>query len=105
MTFVSGYQMIFNLFKIEQIYYSILYYTMVLSSTIIVPKNDRVWQRNATITDCRPTRHGTVRKGHKLLQNNKGVCQVPIPLKVNKLCSDNTKICLDIGPVPLVSKL
>ena len=29
-------------------------------------KNDRVRPRNATITDCRPTRHGIVRKGHKL---------------------------------------
>ena len=36
MTFVSGYQMIFNLFKLEQIYNSILCNTMVLSSTIII---------------------------------------------------------------------
>ena len=35
MTFVSGYWMIFNLFKLEQIYNSILCNTMVLSSTII----------------------------------------------------------------------
>ena len=66
MTFASGYQMIFNLFKLEQIYNSILCNTMMLSSTIfIVSKNDRMWQRNATITDCRPT-HVTVRKGHKV---------------------------------------
>ena len=66
MTFVSGYRMVFNLFKLEQIYNSILCNTMVLSSTIIiVSKNDRVWPRNAIITDCRPT-HGTVRNGHKL---------------------------------------
>ena len=39
MTFVSGYQMLFNLFKLEQIYNSILCNTMVLSSTIfIVPQ-------------------------------------------------------------------
>ena len=41
MIFVSSYQMIFNLFKLEQIYNSILCTcnTMVLSSTIfIVPK-------------------------------------------------------------------
>ena len=39
MTFVSGYQKFFNLFKLEQIYNSILCNTMVLSSTIIiVPK-------------------------------------------------------------------
>ena len=39
MTFVSGYCMIFNLFKLEQIYNSILRNTMVLSSAIIiVPK-------------------------------------------------------------------
>ena len=39
MTFVSGYRMIFDLFKLEQIYYSVLCNTMVLSSTIIiVPK-------------------------------------------------------------------
>ena len=39
MTFVSGYWMIFNLFKQEQIYNSILCNSMVLSSTIIiVPK-------------------------------------------------------------------
>ena len=24
--------------------------------------------------------------------------QVPFPFNVNKLCSDKTKICLDIGP-------
>ena len=36
MTFVSGYQMIFNLFKLEQIYKSIKCNTMVLSSTIII---------------------------------------------------------------------
>ena len=39
MTFVSGYRMILKLFKLEQIYNSILCNTMVLSSTIIiVPK-------------------------------------------------------------------
>ena len=39
MTFVSGYCMIFNLFKLEQIYNSILRNTMVLlSAIIIVPK-------------------------------------------------------------------
>ena len=103
--------MIFDLLKLEQIYNSIVCNTMTLSSTvIIVPKNDRVWPRNATITDCKPTRHGTVRKGHKvgitkLLQYNIGIFQVPIPFNVNKLCSDKTKICLDIDPVLLVSKL
>ena len=66
MTFVSGYRMLFNLFKLEQIYNSILCNTMVLSSTIIiVSKKDRVWPRNATITDRRPT-HGTVRNGYKV---------------------------------------
>ena len=66
MTFVSGYQMIFNLFKLEQIYSSILCNTMVLSSTIvIVSKNDRVWPRYPTITNYRPT-HGTSRKGHNV---------------------------------------
>ena len=36
MTFVSGYGMVFNLFKLEQIYNSILCNTMVLSSTLII---------------------------------------------------------------------
>ena len=36
MTFVSAYRMIFILFKLEQIYNSILCNTMVLSSTIII---------------------------------------------------------------------
>ena len=36
MTLVSGYRMVFNLFKLEQIYNSILCYTMVLSPTIII---------------------------------------------------------------------
>ena len=66
MTFVSGYRMILNLLKLEQIYNSILCNTMMLSSTIIiVSKNDRVWPRNAIITDCRLT-YGTVRKGQKV---------------------------------------
>ena len=65
MTFVSGYRMVFNFFKLEQNYNSILCNTMVLSSTIIkVSKNDRVWPRNAIITDCRPS-YGIVMKGHK----------------------------------------
>ena len=110
MTFVTGYRMIFNLFKLEQIYNSILCNTMVLSSTIIiVSKKDRVWPRNATITDCRPTL-GTVRKGHKVgivqaLQYNICIIQVPFSFNVNKLCSDKTKICLDIVPNLLVTKL
>ena len=55
-------------------------------------------------TDCRPTWHGTLRKGHKLgiLQalTVQYIClfQVPFPFYVNKLCSDKTNICLDIGP-------
>ena len=66
-------------------------------------KNDRVCPRNAIITDCKPT-HGTVRKGHKegIIQTLtvQYICifQVPIPFNVNKLCSDKTMICLDIGP-------
>ena len=45
MTFVSGYRMVFDLFKLEQIYNSILCNTMVLSSTfIIVSKNDEYGQ-------------------------------------------------------------
>ena len=77
---------------------------MVLSSTIIiVSKNVRVWPRNAIITDSRPTRHGTVRKGHKvgIIQalTVQYICifQVPFPFNVNNLFSDKTKICLDIG--------
>ena len=66
MTYVSGYRMIFDVLKLEQIYNSILCNTMVFSSKIfIVSKNDRVWPRNAIITDCRPT-HATARKGHKV---------------------------------------
>ena len=57
MTFVSGYRMILNLFELELIYKPILCNTMVLSSTINIVY--RVWSRNATITDCRPT-HGLV---------------------------------------------
>ena len=66
MTFVFGYRMALNLFKIEQIYNSILCNTIVLSSTIILfSKHDRVWPRYAIITDYRPA-HGTVRKEHKV---------------------------------------
>ena len=39
MTVVSGYQIGFNLFKLEQIYNSILCNTMVLSLTIIIVTN------------------------------------------------------------------
>ena len=103
MKIVSGYWMIFNLLKLQQICNSILCNIMVLSSTIIIVSNiDRVWPRNAIITDCRLT-HGTARKGYKI-----GIIQaltvqyicifhVPFPFNVNKLCSDKTKICLDIG--------
>ena len=104
MTFITGYRMNFNLLKLEQIYSSILCNTMVLSSTIIiVSQNDRVWPRNAIITDYRST-HGTVRRGHKLgiiqALTVQYICifQVPFPFNVNKLCLNNTKICLDIGP-------
>ena len=90
MTFVSGYMILFNLLKLEHIYYSILCNTMALSSTIIiVSKNDRVWPRNAIITDYRPT-HGTVRKGHKvgiiqaLLVQYICIFQVPLTFNVNK---------------------
>ena len=52
MTFVSGYCMIFNLLKLQQIYNSISCNTMVLSSTIIiVSKNDRVWPESNTTPD------------------------------------------------------
>ena len=78
--------------------------TMVLSSTvIIVSQNDRVWPRNDIITDYRPA-HGTMRKGHRssIIQalTVQYICifQVPFHFNVNKLCKDNTKICLDIGP-------
>ena len=111
MTFVSGYWMVFDLFKLEQIYNSIFCNTMVLSSTIIIVfKNDRVLPRNAIITDCRPT-HGTAKKGHKegIIQflTVQYICtfQVSFPFNVNKLCSDQTMICLDIGSALLVSKL
>ena len=104
MTFVSGYRMVFNLFKLQQIYNSILCNAMVLSSTIIiVSKNDNVWPRNAIVKDCRPT-HGTVRKGQKegIIQTLTVQCicifQVPFPFNVNKLCSDKIMISLDIGP-------
>ena len=36
MTFVCGYRMVFNLFKLEQVYNSILCNTMVFSLTIII---------------------------------------------------------------------
>ena len=52
MTFASGFWMIFNMLKLEQIYNSILCNTMVLSTTIIIVSiNDRVWPRNAIIID------------------------------------------------------
>ena len=66
MFFVSGYQMFFDTFKLEQIYNSILFQTMVFINNYYSSKNDRVWPRNATITNCWPTRHGTMRKGHKV---------------------------------------
>ena len=99
MTFVSGYLMVFYLFKLEQIL--ILCNTMA-SSSIIVSKKDRVWPRNAIITDCRPT-NGTVRKGHKegIIQalTVQYICifQVPFPFDVNMLCLDKTMICLDLA--------
>ena len=104
MPFVSGYRMIFDLLKLEQIYNSILCNAMMLSLTIIIiSKHYRVWPRNAIITDCRPT-NGTMRKGHKvgIIQGLTVQCicifQVPFPFNVNKLYSEKTKISLDNGP-------
>ena len=80
------------------------------NGVVINNYNDRVLPRNAIITDCRPT-HGTVRKGHTkgIIQTLtvQYICifQVPFPFNVNKLCSDSTMICLDIGSALLVSKL
>ena len=63
MTFVSGYRMFFNLFKLEQIYKSILCYKMVLSSTIIiVPK---MIEYDQEMTQSQTTGPTHVRKGHK----------------------------------------
>ena len=106
MTFVSGFRMIFNLFKLAQIYNSILCNTMLLSFTIIiVPKVIEYGQEI-------PPRHGTMRKGHKVGIIQAGIVQYTcsyisssFSFKANKLCSDNTKICLDIGLILLVSKL
>ena len=85
-------------------------YNGVVINNYYSSKNDRVCPRNAIITDCRPT-HGTVRKGHTvgLIQalTVQYICIFPItfPFNENKLCSDKTKICLDIGPALLVSKV
>ena len=68
MTFVSGYWMVFNLFKLDQIYNSILCNTIEFSSTTIIVS--------------------------KMIEYG----QVPFPFNVNKLCSDKTMICLDIDP-------
>ena len=59
--------------------------------------------KKCIITDCIPTQHGTVRRGHKvgiiqaLTVQYKCIFQVPFPLNVNKLFSYKTKIRLDIG--------
>ena len=111
MTFVSGYGIIFKLFKLEQIYSSILCNAMVLSSTIIiVPKMiEYGLEMPQPQTAAQPAWHREERKGHKV-----GIIQavkvqyryiVPFPLKMNKLCPDKTKVWLDIGPALLVSKL
>ena len=70
-----------------------MYYNGVVINNCYCSKNDRVWPRNATFIDCRPTGHGTVRKGHKIgilqaVTYNIGIFQVPFPFKVNKLCKD-----------------
>ena len=66
MTFVSCYQMIFNLFKLEQIYNLILFNTMVVSSTITIVSKiieyDQ-WMPQSRTADQPGI--GTVRKGHK----------------------------------------
>ena len=100
MTFVSGYRMIL----IQS--YIMSYNDVVINKNNYYSfENDRVWPRNAIFTECRSTLHGTVRKGHKVgiiqavtVRYRTGIFQVPFAFKVNKLCSDNTKICLDIGP-------
>ena len=62
MPFVSGNRMFYSLFKLEQIYK----YNGIVINNYYSFNNDRVWPRNHTITDCRPTQHGTVRKGHNV---------------------------------------
>ena len=87
-----------------------MYYNGFVINNYYSFKNDRVWPKNATITDCRPT-YGTMRKGHKvgIIQASTaqyiGIFQVPFPFNENKLCSDKTKIWLDIDPFLLISKL
>ena len=67
MTFVSGYRMLFNLFKLEQIYNSILCNTMVLSSTIIiVPKITEHGQVMPQSQTAGRLSMASMRKGHKV---------------------------------------
>ena len=76
---------------------------MVLSpTTIIVVKNDRVWQRNSTANP----RHRE-KETQRLLQFNIGLFQVPFPFNVNKMCSDKTNFALLFAQAycPVVSKL
>ena len=54
--------------------------------------------------------YGTVRQGQivgiiQAFTVHICIFQVPCSFNVNKLCSDKTKICLDIGPALLVSEL
>ena len=82
---------------------------MVLSSTIIIVSKMIEYGQEMPIA-LTAGQSGTVRKGH-----NVGIVQAVTVqyryisshflIKVNKLCSDNTMICQDIGPALLVSKL
>ena len=99
-TFVSGYWMIYNLLKLEQIYNSILCNTMVLLSTIIIVSNNgRGHTHRLQANPWHREKEHKVDIIQALTIHYIFIFQVPFfPFSVNKLCSDKTKICLDIGP-------
>ena len=77
---------------------------MVLSSTIIIVSKMIEYVQEMPQSQTAWPIHGTVRMGNKIgvikALTIQYICiiQVHFPFNVNKLCSDKTKICLDISP-------
>ena len=102
MMFVSGYRMIFNLLKLEQINNSIYViqwccHHKLLYFQKMMEYDQEMYYHRLQVNPLHFEEGTQSRHNPTLTVQYICIFQVPIPFNVNKLCSDRTKICLDIG--------